>query len=222
MSSLQFQHVWPQDRFSFSHEEFLGKKVGVFGYGSIGRQVAKVLSAFGCDIVVLNHSNKITPEERKLTRGIGIAKTGDPSGDIPQEWYGIDELCTFLEQLDIMVLAAPSTPSTHHAINAEALSRMKNSAVVVHIARGSLIDQNALVEALYTNKIGGALLDVMDPEPINPDDLLLSAPNVIVTPHVSGLTAQYAPRIMELFVDNLGRFSRSESLINEVDIARGY
>lgn len=121
-----------------------------------------------------------------------------------------------------MVLAAPSTPSTHHVINAEALSRMKNSAVVVNIARGSLIDQNALVEALYTNQIGGALLDVMDPEPINPDDLLLSAPNVIVTPHVSGLTDWYAPRIMELFVDNLWRFSRSESLINEVDIARGY
>ena len=108
-----------------------------------------------------------------------------------------------LEASDFVSLHVPLTPQTRHLIDAAALRRMKPTAILVNTARGQVIDQQALVEALHAGTIAGAALDVTDPEPLPPDDPLLHAPNVLVLPHVGSATTRTRATMTELAVDNL-------------------
>jgi phosphoglycerate dehydrogenase-like enzyme len=102
------------------------------------------------------------------------------------------------------------------------LRAMKPNAVIVNIARGAVIDQATLVQALHEGWIAGAALDVTDPEPLPPDNELWSAPNVLITPHISGGTPRYMDRAVDIFCDNLRRYLDGEPLRNVVDPDRGY
>ncbi|HEX7291534.1 MAG TPA: D-glycerate dehydrogenase [Conexibacter sp.] len=108
-----------------------------------------------------------------------------------------------LAESDFVSLHVPLTPQTHHLIDADALQRMKPTAILVNTARGQVIDQQALIEALHAGTIAGAALDVTDPEPLPPDHPLLEAPNALVTPHVGSATTRTRARMTELAVDNL-------------------
>jgi glyoxylate reductase len=116
---------------------------------------------------------------------------------------GDTELESLLEQSDFVSLHCPLTPETHHLIDAAALDRMKSTAIVVNTARGPIVDQRALRWALEAGVIGGAALDVTDPEPLPAEDPLLGAPNLIVAPHIGSATHTARERMASLAVDNL-------------------
>jgi glyoxylate reductase len=108
-----------------------------------------------------------------------------------------------LEQADVVSLHTPLTPDTRHLIDAEALQRMKPTAILVNTARGAIVDQDALRQALEHGRLGAAALDVTDPEPLPPDDPLLKAPNLLVVPHIGSATHAARERMAELAVENL-------------------
>jgi glyoxylate reductase len=150
-----------------------GATLGIVGLGRIGRAVAR--RAAGFDMTVLH--------------------TGRTEGSVP-----LDEL---LERSDFVSLHCPLTPSTHHLIDAGALARMRPGAILVNTARGPIVDPEALRAALVAGEIAGAALDVTDPEPLPADDPLLSAPNLIVVPHIGSATRVARERMADLAVDNL-------------------
>ena len=150
-----------------------GATLGIVGFGRIGRAVARRASGF--DMAVL-HCGR------------------DARGD---------EIEALLERADFITLHVPLTPATHHLIDAAALERMKRTAILINTARGPIVDQAALREALISGEIAGAALDVTDPEPPAPDDPLLDAPNLIVAPHIGSATRAAREQMAELAVDNL-------------------
>jgi glyoxylate reductase len=150
-----------------------GATLGLIGFGRIGQAVAK--RARGFDMRVLHT---------------------DSRSDQP----AIDEL---LESSDFVSLHAPLTPATHHLVDAGALAKMRPTAYLINTARGTLVDQRALAEALSRGTIAGAALDVTDPEPLPADDPLLKAPNLIVVPHIGSATRITRERMADIAVDNL-------------------
>ena len=136
--------------------------------------------------------------------------------------YPPDRLPEILESSDILVLAVPHTPDTKQIVGRRELERMKPGAILINIARGKLIDDLAVVEALRSGKLGGAALDVFTREPLEPDSPYWELPNVIVTPHTSGAMQDYWTPLVALFADNLHRFERGEPLLNQVDKTAGY
>jgi phosphoglycerate dehydrogenase-like enzyme len=121
-----------------------------------------------------------------------------------------------------VILAAPETPETRHLIGGEQLAAMKRSAILVNVARGSLVDQAPLIAALEKRAIAGAALDVASPEPLPPENPLWLLENVFITPHTSGISERIWQREADLLIDNLERWFRGEPLRNQVDLARGY
>ncbi|MCB0168457.1 MAG: D-2-hydroxyacid dehydrogenase, partial [Anaerolineae bacterium] len=120
------------------------------------------------------------------------------------------------------VVLAPSTADTYHLINVAALEAMKPTAVLINLARGALIDEAALAQALRQQQIAGAALDVFETEPLPSDSPLWQFENVIVSPHVSGFTPHYDERASELFAENLRHYLNGEPLLNRVERERGY
>ncbi|KAF2270633.1 hypothetical protein CC78DRAFT_528386 [Lojkania enalia] len=207
----------------------VGQRVGILGYGSIGRQVARVSQAMGSDVIAYTASPRKTPESRR-DKGFIVPGTGDPDGNIPSAWYsGTDKgsLHEFLRQkIDLLVVCVPLTKSTTHFLSTSEFAVLHDSnphgTLVANIARGGVIDQPALVKALETKQIRGAALDVTDPEPLPADNPLWTAPNVLITPHVSGSTKVYADRAFQVLKENLRRRRDGGKLINLVDRKRGY
>ncbi len=179
--------------------ELHGAKVLILGYGAIGQRVATLLKAFDAEVIAV-----------RRTPGPGILS--------PDEWRGR------LGEFDWIIIGVPSTPETNQMIGKSELSAMKPSAQIINIARGAVIDQAALVEALNTKRIGGALLDVTTPEPLPAGDPLWTAENAQVSMHLSGPSshAKMFPRAVERFIANLARYRAGEPLYPHVDYDRGY
>ena len=150
-----------------------GATLGIIGFGRIGRAVARRAEGFAME-VLHTHSRS-----------------------------GPDEVADVLERSDFVSLHTPLTPETRHLIDAQALQRMKPTAILINTARGGVVDQQALRRALHDGVIGGAALDVTDPEPLPPDDPLLTAPNLIVVPHIGSATRATRERMADLAVANL-------------------
>ena len=225
---------WP-DKWPFhmdAQKELYQQTVGIIGYGAIGRNVAKLLTGFNVNIITLNSSRKSTPEQRRQKEEFTVPGTGDIPGDIPSKWYSSkepDDKKKFFEDADVVVVAAPYTRATKHLVDATALGYMKKTSLIVNIARGELIDQDALIKALEKKEIGGAALDVMTPEPYPSDGALLTEfgkkddrERVVLTPHISGHTNQYTKRVIEILKENLNRLEEGKTLLNLVDRRKGY
>lgn len=197
--------------------ELAGMTLGIVGYGAIGRQVARLAQAFGMRVLGTKRADRSAKFD-----GWTPAGTGDPNGTIPERFYPLDELHAMLSACDAIVLALPLTKATQHIIGAEELAAMRPHAQLVNIARGGLIDQNALITALREHRLGGAALDVTDPEPLPADSPLWKMDNVLITPHISGFSRLYNDRVVELFSENLSCYLRGEPLLNTVQRNLGY
>ncbi|QLC21318.1 D-2-hydroxyacid dehydrogenase [Parasphingopyxis sp. CP4] len=182
------------------NSELFESKVLIIGYGAIGQQVAKTLSGFNADITAVRR----TP-------------VSDGSAIGPDDWR------SRLGEFDWVILAAPATDETQHMIGTAELAAMKDSAWLVNIARGSLVDQPALISALEAKTIGGAFLDTVTPEPLPSDDPLWTAPNIFITSHMSGnATTRMFERAGQRFVENLKRYRSGEPMISVADLNLGY
>ena len=184
--------------------EFAGSHVAVLGLGPIGAAVARDAAGLGVAVRGMRRhpEGKTVPPYEAV---VGPA--------------GLDDL---LRWADFVVLALPHTLETEGTIGARELGLMGPDAYLVNVARGPIVDEEALAEALRRRTIAGAALDVVQREPLPPTSPLWSLPNVIITPHASGATPKYFDRALELFVDNLDRFLGGRPLRNLVDPALGY
>lgn len=186
-------------------ESICGKRVTVLGVGSNGSCFARMASALGARV-----------------SGVDARMSDKPA------WlaalYPIDRLHEALRETDILAMCLPLTAETQGIIGEAELSLLPAGALIVNTGRGPTLDEGALVEALNSGRLGGAALDVFTEEPVPAGNPLWSARNLIVTPHVSGLTADRlnTERVFEIFRDNLGRWGKGEPLQNVVDVRKGY
>ena len=207
MVRLQDRHVWPRSAnwYKLGGRELDNQTLGVIGLGSIGRRVARLGKAFGMH--VLGTSRTVHSDEADL--------------DVDQI-YPLERLHDMLHRCDYVVLAVPLTAQTERLIGEAELRAMQPHTYLVNVARGQIIDEKVLIRALKEGWIAGAGLDVVEEEPLPPESPLFSMPNVILTPHISGVSVRYDKRLTELFADNLQRYRSNMSLRNLYDPTRGY
>lgn len=209
---------WPADRWErFAPRELQGATVGLVGYGSIAREAARMLQPFGCKILAAK-KDAMRPEDN----GYSIEGHGDPQGNYFHRLYPIEALNTMLKECDFVVVTLPLTRETHKIFGEEEFHAMKPGAFLVHISRGAVVDEAALTAALQERRIGGAVVDVFNQEPLPPDSPLWKLPNLIVTPHISGFSPNYKERAGVLFVENMRRYLNGEPLLNLYDPDRSY
>jgi phosphoglycerate dehydrogenase-like enzyme len=210
--------TWSKERWDrYVPSELHGATLGIVGYGSIGRHIARLAQAFNMSILAIKRNVRKLADERFSFSGIG-----DPDGELPDRIYPPEALHSFLKECDYVVLTVPLTSHTRHLIDAAALAAMKPGAVIINIARGDVIDEQALLTALVQGPIGGAVLDVFPEEPLPSESPLWKLPNVIISPHISGFTPHYDERATDIFAENLRRYVAGEPLLNVVDRERQY
>lgn len=212
----QSERVWGTDverRADFTPSELWGARVGVIGYGAIGREIGRIAHAFGMRVLAVAPSRQsLLPKPRTYQIPDLVALPGKE----PDEFYPSEQLLEMLPLCDYVVLVVPHNASTHHVFNADAFTAMKTGAVLVNIARGGVVDEPAMIAALESGKLAGAALDVFEQEPLAPDSPLWSMENVIISPHIAGLTSRYFDVVFDLFSTNLRRYLAGEPLINQV------
>jgi phosphoglycerate dehydrogenase-like enzyme len=216
---LEFKrtHVWP-NRVALAGFSLRGLTVGIIGYGSIGRECARQLDALGMRVLCL----KRDPAKREDRDYNAWPGTGDPAGSIPANWFGPGQLGEMLPQCDLVVVTVPSTPKTEGMIAAPELALMKPSARMIIISRGGIVDEAALADALRTGGIAEAVVDCFVREPLPSEHFFFDVPNLILTPHMSGVYEGYWPAVIRLFGDNLRRFANGAPLLNEMSRQHGY
>ena len=194
----QDRHEWLND--APGKVELAGSRALVLGYGGIGKLVVERLNGFEVEVTVVRR----TPDADQRTLG-------------PDQWRAR------LGDFDWVILTVPATAETERMVGAAELAAMKTSAVLMNVARGSLVDQDALAAALSSSAIGAAFLDVTDPEPLPPEHPLWSLDNAHITMHLSGRSQnRMFERAATRFLKNLARYRAGGPLQHQVDLARGY
>lgn len=218
MLMYQKRAIWPGGRWSkFVPQELRGATIGILGYGSIGREVARLARAFGMRVLATKRDPRHMTDE-----GYRIEGAGDPTGDLPDRVYPAAATKSMLPECDYVVVCAPLVQATYHMIDEAALRAMKPTAFLVNVSRGKLVNEGALIEALEKGRIAGAGLDVFEGEPLASDSPLWAMDNVIISPHVAGFTPHYDRRAIDLFTRNLRRYLEGRPLLNTVNSEREY
>jgi phosphoglycerate dehydrogenase-like enzyme len=207
MVRLQDRHVWPRSAswYNLGARELVDQTVGIIGLGHIGRRVAQLARAFGMHVLATHRT----------------VSNGEKDPDVDQ-LYPMEQLQELLRLSDYVVLAVPLTQETEKLMGEAELRVMPRNAYLVNVARGRVVDEEALIRALQERWIAGAGLDVTEEEPLPANSPLYSMPNVILTPHISGLSAHYDKRLTALFAENLQRYRSGQPLRNRYDPERGY
>jgi len=215
MMENQVQGVW--DRSARFQSELRGSVVGIWGYGGIGRETARLAKALGMQVHVLSR-REIGARENIY----GVAGTGDPQGVLPDQVFLSHERLEFLRGLDFLILAFPQTPSTIGIIGEKELQALPNHAFLLNPARGPLVDEGALLMALTNKWIAGAALDTHYYYPMPADHPLWKMKNVFMTPHISGSSASthFLERVWDIFGQNIKRFLGSGVLLNQLSSAQ--
>jgi D-2-hydroxyacid dehydrogenase (NADP+) len=205
--------VRQQDRARWSQQELWdrpqhltelnGQLLLIVGYGSIGREVAKRAKAFDM-------------------RVWGVTRSGGGDGAHVEKIVAAANLHGVWPQADYVLIAAPETEETQHLIGAEQIGKMKRGARLINVARGSLLDEAALIRALESGALGGAALDVAATEPLPAESPLWKAPNLMITPHTSAVSDRLWERETALLMELLERWFDGREMFNRVDFARGY
>jgi glycerate dehydrogenase len=178
--------------------ELAGLVMGIVGFGRIGRRVAELAGAFGMEVIVSSHAGRSAP--------------GAPAGSGVQR-VGLDEL---VARADVVTLHCPLTDDNAKFVGRELLARMKPGAYLINTARGGLVDEEALAEALRAGRIAGAAVDVVSAEPMRPGNPLLGAPNCIITPHMAWASLAARRRLMSATAANVRAFlaGRPQNVVN--------
>lgn len=218
LAAYQRKSEWPKDRWErFKPRELRNSTVGIVGYGSIGRQVARLLHEFGA-IVLATKNDAMQPADHGYTP----EGTGDAEGNLVHRLYPAQAIKSMVKDCDFVVVCVPLTAQTRGLVNAEVLAAFKPSAYLVDVSRGGIVDHPALVRALNEHKLAGAALDVFPEEPLSSKSPLWETPNVIITPHISGISSHYDERAVTLFAENLSRHIADLPLYNVIDFNKGY
>ena len=175
--------------------ELLGKTFGIYGYGSIGRQTARIAKAFGMEVLV-------------CTRTVRPAYAAD----------GVEfvDFATLLSRSDVLSLHCPATPATRGLINADALARMKPGAILLNTARGALVDEAAVAPALQSGQLGFYGADAFATEPLPENSILRTLPNAVLTPHIAWTTKEALQRLLDITTNNLRTYleGHGENIVN--------
>jgi phosphoglycerate dehydrogenase-like enzyme len=206
--TLQREAKWDKQPFvgdASQVRELADCTVLVIGAGGLGSAIAAAMAHFGaCCVGVRKHPDRPLPD--------GFERTVGP-----------DSIDAELASADVVVLSAPATPETRALLDARRIARLKGDAIVVNVGRGSLIDEDELIGALEAGKLRGAVLDVFGTEPLPESSPLWALENVLITPHVSGVSPNwYWPRQLDLFLDNWSRYDAGRPMRNIVDKRSGY
>jgi phosphoglycerate dehydrogenase-like enzyme len=210
----QATHQWPGDKQLEVGRPLRGLVGLIVGYGTIGREVARLLAAFGVRVLAV----KARPEARQ-DDSFHLPGTGDPDGVIPELIAPPDELLTLAPRADIVVMTLPLTRASRGIVSADFFQRLTSGALFINVGRGATVDEDALMATLDQGPIGAAYLDVFSEEPLPPGHPLWSQPKVTVTPHVSGGGWGL---LFELLAENLRRYASHLPLLNQVSPTRGY
>ena len=202
---FKINKIWSQWELAKTTIQLKKKTIGIIGFGNIGKAVAKKCKAFDMKVIAT----------RRLQKNVESKKNVDKL--IP-----ISELNYLLRKSDFIVIACPLTPTTKRLISKDQLNKMKSTAFLINIARGPIIDQNELINALKTKKIAGAAIDVFENEPLNISNPLFKIDNVFLSPHISGNFPEYQTDVVLQFADNLNRFINGKILKNRVCKKRLY
>ncbi len=199
----QNERQWRRDAAAGRMAVVEGKTMLVVGLGGLGSEIAKRAHALGMRVIATRASGRTGPDF--------VSYVGLP-----------DELHKLAREADVIVNATPLTPQTTDLFDAEFFRQMKPSAYFINVGRGRSVVTSALVDALSKGAIAGAALDVTEPEPLPPDHPLWTAPNVIITPHVSATSDLGIGARLEVALENLRRYVAGERMLSVVDVAKGY
>lgn len=207
----QEAHIW--DRSAKFTNELRGKTVGLWGYGGIGRQTARLAKAFDMRVHVLSRAGKKTRADSTCK-----PNTGDPDGSLPDRYFSEEQKFEFLRGLDFLILALPLTAKTEGLVGEEELRALPKGAFLLNPARGPIVKESALLGALRTGHLGGAALDTHYHYPLWADHPLWSFPNVILTPHIAGTTfsPNFQRDLLEIFQTNVDRYLSGQPLLNQI------
>jgi glyoxylate/hydroxypyruvate reductase len=197
---------WKKERHweRYCGRELAGSRMLLIGLGKVGARIAELSAALGVEVIGHRRSGS-------GDKPAGVARIVDGAG--------LDEA---LPNTDLLVIAAPETPETFNLIDRRRLQLLPSHAVLVNVGRGSLVDEAALIDLLEAGRIRGAALDVFAQEPLPAESPLWGMPNVIISPHSASTVAQENDRLVDLFIENLGRFLDDRPLVNEFDHHRRY
>jgi phosphoglycerate dehydrogenase-like enzyme len=184
-------------------DELFGKTVCILGIGTIGSEIARRAKAFGMNV-------------------IGIRRNVQQQSKCVDRVLPPSMLAEVLPTADYLIIAAPTTPETKAMIGRREFEGMKRTAFLINIARGDILDQDALVEALKAERIAGAALDVFVPDPLPTGHPLFTVKNLVITPHIAGNSPMLWRRVMDIWVENIHRFLAGQPLVNQVDKMKGY
>jgi D-2-hydroxyacid dehydrogenase (NADP+) len=186
----------------FASGALAGRTVGILGLGETGRRVAALGAAFGM-------------------RVLGACRRPRPVPHV-DEVFGGERLDRLLGAAEHLVVTVPLTAETRGLVGQRELAALRPGAFVIHVSRGGVVDEAALLGALEAGRVGGAAIDVFEDEPLPPEGALWSAPNTLITPHVAGYGLRYVERVGERLADNVERLSRGEEIAGRVDREGGY
>jgi phosphoglycerate dehydrogenase-like enzyme len=189
----------------FDVDELRGQTMCIVGYGDIGRACAQRAHAMGMRVLAVRRRPELSQGDSHIS---GV--------------YSMEQMIGILPQSDFVVAAAPLAPGTRHLIGEVALGAMKNTAVVMNVGRGPVVDEVALIRALQSGRIRGAALDVFEVEPLPTDSPLWKLENVLLSPHSTDHTKTWLEDAMQFFIDNFERYAAGQPLVNVVDKRAGY
>ena len=193
---------WGPDAVAFKQTRLAGKRAAILGFGSIGVEIGRRLTGFGVEIWALVNRPRLVREASRV--------------------FAADDWREMLGGVDFVINCLPETEKTRNWLNEERLSAFKRGALLVSVGRGATVDEEALIQALTKGNLAAAAVDVLATEPLPADSPLWKTPNLVITPHVAGLTEEMYASITGFFTENLRRYLTGRELINAVDPGRGY
>ena len=202
MLPQQMAREWQPEDYGWRQIELEGSILGIYGFGNIGRRVAKRATGFDMRVYAVDKNPR--------------------KSEFAEEVWGLGRLDDLVAMSDWFVVACPYTDASMNSIDRRRIGLMKPTAHIIVISRGGIVDETAMCEAIRNGELAGAGLDAMEPEPPDPDSLLWDTPNVIFSPHASALVPDMYIGRREVFKENLRRYLAGDPFIYECDKAAGY